>query len=176
MARRRAVTRLSASCAVAALICTSACGSEHVPPARVGQPTPAAGIVCEGVDAQATVRALFARLDAGRPVDVTAYFVPPAQFVGWSDPDVGRIAAGRDAGGALTLDALRARLDYLADRITIALITFHNSGAQRGGGGDVFAFTARVQPAPVAATGPGMGHGVVDCATGKITEFVIDRW
>ncbi|HEY7175677.1 MAG TPA: hypothetical protein VH442_12240 [Micromonosporaceae bacterium] len=176
MAPRRAVTRICASCVVATLIGTSACGSEHVPPARVGKPTPAAGIVCEGVDAQATVRALFARLDAGRPVDVTTYFVPPAQFVGWSDPDVGRIAAVRDPGGALTLDALQARLDYLADRITIALITFHDNGAQRGGGGEVFVFTARVQPAPVAASGPGVGHGAVDCATGKIADFVIDRW
>jgi hypothetical protein len=198
MAPWRAIVVVCASLAAATLLGLSACGTERVPAAEIGQATPADAVICDGVDARATVRALFARIDTGRAIDLATYFVAAPQFVGWYDPDAGEVTAvpeaensddtksGDDAaiGGAWdasvrvapTLDAVQARLDYLADRISITLVTFHDDGFRPRVSGDLFTFTARVQPAPVAAIGPGRGHGVVDCNTGLIKAFSIDRW
>jgi len=198
MAPWRAIVVVCASLAAATVLGVSACGTERVPAAEIGQATPADAVICDGVDARATVRALFARIDTGRAIDLATYFVGASQFVGWYDPDVGEVTAvpeaennddaknsddaaidgERDASvrGAPTLDAVQARLDHLANRISIALVTFHDDGYRPRVSGDSFTFTVRVQPAPVAATGAGRGHGVVDCSTARIKDLSIDRW
>src|SRR5262245_14210131 len=128
MAPRRAIVMVCASLMAATLLGLSACGAERMSATGIGQPTPADAVICDGIDAQATVHALFARIDAGRAIDLDAYFVAAPQFVGWYDPDSGRVTAGRDVdgvddaanggerdssvGGALTLDALQTRLDH----------------------------------------------------------------
>jgi hypothetical protein len=180
MAAAAGLGALRTACAVATvaalLPAVAGCGAERVLADAIVQPPATAAVACHDVDARATVQALFNVVTAGRSVDLAAYFVAASQFVRWVDPDSGEIVAGPGPSGGRTLDALQSRLDHLADRVSIRLVAFRNQGYVPDGGGDAFTFTVLVQPAPDAVVGPGQGRGVMDCSTGRIKEFAIDRW
>jgi hypothetical protein len=157
-------------------------------PALVITPSLTGPVRCDGSTAEPVVRALFADLSAGRPVQVATYFNTPRNFDIWWDPTLpsGQVITFQAGPGSntYTLDALQSHLSTLRGRgITITLTKLVPNGysdhAFTGSPhpGGVFTFDARGRAKPGAPTvAGGGGKGMVDCVTGKLVDLVIDGW
>src|SRR5215467_5632325 len=131
-------TTCVAASTAALVAAIAACGAERVPANTIVQPPATGTITCHGLDARPTVQSLFNVVTDGRSIDLDAFFVAASQFVRWVDPDDGQIVAGPGSRGPITLETLQTRLNHLADRVNIRLVSFRNLGYDRDDGGYAF--------------------------------------
>lgn len=132
---------------------------------------PTTPATCTPRQTESRLRAFVEDFNAGKD-DATSYFAWPGQFERWWDPT---LPLGGDLHGRTGYTQLEPQLRSLHDAgIRLAFASF--SGWPNDSNSIGFVLGERHVSRTHSPPEPMVGHGDLDCASGRFTTLVVDSW